>query len=156
MARLIATVENLDEATVHQMPGEGEWSAIETLAHVAELVPFWAQRARQIADGTLGERPYERTPEENAQRGAAVAEHGRDSLPAMVTRLRSSAAEAAAMLREIPDDRWAQTGHYQPGSPGQTVSEIVAQRIIGHVQAHTRQAAEAARQFPAPHSQNPA
>ena len=32
MAKLIATVETLDDTTVHQVPGEGEWSAIETLA----------------------------------------------------------------------------------------------------------------------------
>ena len=138
MAKLRARVENLDEGTVHQLPGEGEWSAIETLAHVAELVPFWAQRARQIAHGTLGDRPYERTPEEYARRNAAVAEHGRDSLPAMVRRLQSSAADAAAILREIPDQGWTQSAHYEPGSASQTVSEIVAQRIIEHVQAHTR------------------
>jgi hypothetical protein len=38
-------------------PGRGNRaptaSAMETLAHVAELVPFWAHRARQVAEGTL-------------------------------------------------------------------------------------------------------
>src|SRR5579859_5417480 len=126
MAKLIATVEHLDEATVHQMPGEGEWSAMETLAHVAELVPFWAQRARQIADGTFGNQPYQRTAAENAQRSAAISAHGRDSLPEMVNRLRSSAGDAAATLRAIPEDRWAQTAHFQPDSAGETVSEMVA------------------------------
>ena len=113
--------------------------------HVAELVPFLAQRARQIADGTLGDRPYERTPEESAQRNSAVAEHGRDSLAAMVHRLQSSATDAAAILRQIPDERWGKTAHYEPGSASQTVSEIVTQRIVEHVQAHTQQAAQAAR-----------
>jgi uncharacterized damage-inducible protein DinB len=145
MAKLIATVETLDETTVHQTPGEGEWSAIETLAHVAESVPFWAQRARQIANGTLGDQPFERTPEESAQRTAAIAEHGRDSLAAMVRRLQSSATDSAAILREIPDQSWGKTAHYEPGSTNQTVSEIVTQRIVRHVQAHTRQAAQAAR-----------
>jgi uncharacterized damage-inducible protein DinB len=145
MAKLIATVENLDEVTVQQLPGEGEWSAIETLAHVAESVPFWAQRAGQIADGTLGDRPYERSPEESSQRNAAIAEHGRDGLAVMVRRLQSSATDATAILRQIPDQGWGKTAHYEPGSESQTVSEIVTQRIVRHVQAHTRQAAQAAR-----------
>jgi len=145
MAKLIATVENLDEVTVQQLPGEGEWSAIETLAHVAELVPFWAQRAGQIADGTLGDRPYERSPEESSQRNAAIAEHGRDGLAVMVRRLQSSATDATPILRQIPDQGWGKTAHYEPGSESQTVSEIVTQRIVRHVQAHTRQAAQAAR-----------
>lgn len=114
MAKLIATVEHLDEETVHQMPGEGEWSAMETLAHVAELVPFWAQRARQVAEGTLGERPYERTPDEYALRNAAVADHGGDRLSAMLAWLHASASEAAEILRAIPDEGWAQSAYAGP------------------------------------------
>jgi hypothetical protein len=102
MAQLITTVECLDEATVHQLPGEGEWSAMETLTHVAELRPFWAHRARQVAGGTLGDRPHDRSPDEYALRNAAVADHGGDSPQGMVGWLRSSANEAARFCGRFP------------------------------------------------------
>jgi uncharacterized damage-inducible protein DinB len=147
MAKLIATIEGLDEATVHHLPGEGEWSAIETLAHVAELVPFWAHRARQVAEGTLGDRPYGRNPDEYALRNAAVADHGSDSLPTIIAWLRSGGQEAAAILRAIPDRGWARSALYESEQPVRhTVSDLVEQRILSHVQAHTEQAARAARQ----------
>ena len=145
-ARLIATVEGLDEATLHRMPGEGEWSAIETLAHVAEMALFWAQRAQQVASGAFANQGYDRTDDESAQRTAAVADHGQDSLAAMVAWLRSSATQAAQILRAIPDEGWTQSAFWGPQRERQTVSQLVEQRILNHVEAHIQQASDAAHQ----------
>jgi uncharacterized damage-inducible protein DinB len=146
MGRLIATVDGLDEATLHRMPGEGEWSAIETLAHVAEMVPFWAHRARQVASGEFADRAYGRSPEEYELRNAAIADHGHDSLAAMVAWLQSSAKQAADTLRGISDEGWMQSALYGSEQVRHTVSQLVEERIIDHVEAHIHQAAEAAQQ----------
>jgi hypothetical protein len=108
-------------------------------------MPFWAHRARQVADGEFAERPYDRSPEENALRAAAVADHGGDSQRDMLARLRTSTAEAAATLRSIPDAGWDRTAHWAAERVDQSVSVLVDQRIIAHVEAHTRQAAAAAQ-----------
>jgi hypothetical protein len=148
VARLTRGVEDLIAAAemvgadLYQAPGKGEWSAMQNLAHVAELVPFWAQRARDVALGRV-ER-FGRTPEEWDQRAEAVAAHGNDDLPIMLSSLRAALADGVAALREIPDDAWSCSAELEAGGQRLTVAELVDWRLNGHVEAHVRQATEAA------------
>jgi hypothetical protein len=123
-AKLVTTVQSLDEVTVHQLPGEGEWSDRDGDAGPrGRAGALLAHRARQVAEGTLGARPYDRSPHEYALRNAAVADHGGDSLPGMVGWLRSSAIEAAEVLRAIPDNpikRWDRSALYASHQVRQT------------------------------------
>ena len=144
MADLLRTVEGVGEAAVHKLPREGEWSAMQTLAHVAEMVPFWAKRVADIAAQRRGQPTYDRTPAEYAQRNAAIVEHGQDTLEQMLQRLRASLAEGAALLRSIPDEGWSRTARHGELGVDHSVSDIVQNNIVGHVQAHARQTAEAA------------
>jgi DinB superfamily len=130
--------------SLYQTPGEGEWSAMQNLAHVAEFVPFWAVRARDFAIGRLGEQPFGRTPEEWDQRAAAVTEHANASLESMIDQVKEGLATAVAALRDIPEDGWIRTGVLEPDAPRQSVAELVELRVLGHVESHVRQAAEAA------------
>jgi hypothetical protein len=150
MMSLVHTVEGLGEAAVHRLPREGEWSAMQTLAHVAEIVPFWAKRARDVAEQRRGDESYDRTPAEYELRNAAVAEHGSDSLDTMLARLRAALAEGVSILRAIPEEGWARTAVSRSEQAVQSVAEIVEARIIRHVEAHAQQAAEAARASDAP------
>jgi hypothetical protein len=129
---------------VYQIPGEGEWSAMQNLAHVAEFVPFWAVRARDFAIGRLGEQPFGRTPEEWDQRALAVSEHANASLESMIDKVKGGLATAVEALRNIPEDGWNRTGVLEPDTPPLSVAELVELRILGHVESHVRQAAEAA------------
>jgi DinB superfamily len=139
---LIARAEAVGVDLYH-VPAEGEWSAMQNLAHVAELVPFWSRRARDVALGRA-ER-FGRTPEEWDQRAEAVASHGRDALPAMLSSLRAALRDGVAALREIPDDAWSRSAELEAGGQRLTVAELVELRLTGHVEAHLRQATDAAR-----------
>jgi DinB superfamily len=140
--QLITSARLLGQELYHR-PGEREWSAMENLAHVAEFVPFWAVRARDFALGRLRDEPFGRAPEEWDQRAAAVAAHGNDSLEPMVDRLKAGLTTAVAALRSIPDDRWSVVGSLEVNGPRQSVAELVEERVLSHVEAHVRQAADA-------------
>jgi hypothetical protein len=139
---LIAAAEAVG-ADLYRAPDEGEWSAMENLAHVVELVPFWTQRARDVALGRV-ER-FGRTPEEWDQRAEAVAAHAKDDLPSMLSSLRSALTIGIDALREIPDDAWSRAAELEAGGQRLTVAELVELRLTGHVEAHVRQATDAAR-----------
>jgi len=140
---LISAVESLD-TELFATPSDGEWSAMQNLAHVAELVPFWSQRARDVALGRV-ER-FGRTPQEWDQRAEAVAAHGNDDLPTMLSSLRSALTTGVGALREIPDEAWSRSAELEAGGQRLTIAELVELRLTGHVEAHVRQASEAARQ----------
>ena len=147
--RLERAVEALIRATeslgpeLYQLPGDGEWSAMQNLAHVTELVPFWSQRVREVADGLRADRPFGRSPEEWDQRSAAVQDHAADDLQTMIASLRSALTTATVALRAIPEDGWTRSSELEPGEPRQTAADIFEQRIVGHVEAHLRQATDA-------------
>ena len=143
MDRLIESVATLGSDRLYELPGEGEWSAMQTLAHVAEFVPFWAARALEFANGRLGDRPFDRTPDEWSSRSAAVAQHGSDALTTMLARLQSSRDEAVATLRAIPDAAWTRLATDDNGEQHELAAWI-ARRLLGHVESHVRQAVVAA------------
>jgi uncharacterized damage-inducible protein DinB len=143
MRELISTIQTLGADRLHQLPGEGEWSSMQTLAHVAEMAPFWAERLRDVALGHVSDRAFGRTPEEWAQRSAAVEEHGADALDAMLQRLEASTTRAVEAVRAIPDSAWNLSASIDDG-PRLTLTEWADQRLLGHVQIHLRQATDAA------------
>lgn len=133
---LLERLEGLDGDAVYQEPGEGEWSVMKALAHVAEILPYWAGQARDVAEGDA-KQPFGRT-HEDPDRIAAVEEHARDPLDEVLPRLRSGLAEAAATLRAIPADGWTRTGrHARRGE--MTVAQIVDLFLIEHVDEHAKQ-----------------
>jgi hypothetical protein len=146
-----ATADLLDASAafaprLHDAPTEGEWSAMQNLAHVAEFVPFWSQRVRDFALGSLGERMFGRTPEEWDQRSDAVEQHAADALASAQQRVRDGAALAARALREVPDAAWDRTVQLEDGGQFFTLQQVVEQRVIGHLRSHIRQASDAAGQ----------
>ena len=133
---LLQRLEGLEGDAVYQEPGEGEWSVMKALAHVAEILPYWSRQAQAVAEGEGGQ-PFGRT-HEDPDRIAAVEEHAHDSLDEVLHRLRAGLGEATATLRAIPPDGWARTGrHSRRGE--MTVEEIVDLFLIEHVEEHAGQ-----------------
>ena len=62
----------------------------------------------------------------------------------MIDSVKAGLATAVEALREIPEDGWSRTGVLEPDAPRQSVAELIEQRVLGHVESHVRQAAEAA------------
>jgi hypothetical protein len=51
-------------ARLRTAPGEHEWSAMQTLGHVTEMIPYWLNHCR-----TLGRSPPPSAPSEASTRG---------------------------------------------------------------------------------------
>jgi uncharacterized damage-inducible protein DinB len=137
--QLLDDVRNLPDEALYRDPPDGEWSVMRNLAHVAEMLPYWAHQAEAIARAP-GE-PFGRT-HDDPQRIGAIEEHSDDVLEETVTRIEASAAECLEVLRALPPDAWSKAGEH-PSRGTMTVEQMVDAFIVGHVAAHVRQVEEA-------------
>src|SRR5215471_5530274 len=105
--QLLAEIESHPSEVLYREPTPGDWPVMSTLAHLAELLPFWAHEGAGLA----------KSPGKQVGRGlddprrvGPIEEHGRDSLEAMVPRVRAGLAECVATLRAIPSEVWQTRG----------------------------------------------
>lgn len=138
---LIETVESLPSEVLYREPEPGEWPVMSTLAHVVELMPYWAHQGAEVARRARNDQPFGRT-HDDADRIGAVTQHGRDSLDSMLPQLRSALDECVSTLRGIPAEGWQRTAHH--ANRGEmSVEMIVDQFLVEHVEEHLRQAESA-------------
>src|SRR5437868_2415702 len=97
--RLLAEVERLPADVLYRETSAGEWPVMSTLAHVAEILPYWAHQAESIARSPGA--PFGRTAEDPG-RIAAVDQHSRDALEAIVARIRASWTNQCARCAPSP------------------------------------------------------
>lgn len=133
--QLLEEVERLPSAVLYREPQPGEWPIMSTLAHLEELLPYWAHVAAQVA--AAPGQPLGRT-HDDPRRVGAIAEHGRDSLDAIVPRIRLALTESVATLRAIPSDAWGRTGqHARRGT--MSVADVVDDFLVKHAEEHAAQ-----------------
>ena len=127
--------------TLRESPAQGEWNAIQILAHVAEFVPFWAKQARLLAERDDGGAAFGRStvnPEEDPERLAAVERYGSYARGAVIDVLERGLAQAREDIHSIQPDRWSRTGRHADGTV-RTVAQVVDELIIDHLAAHSHQ-----------------
>jgi hypothetical protein len=136
--QLVDTAESLPAQVLYAEPEPNEWPVMSILAHVVELMPYWAKQALEVSRRPADSQPFGRT-HDDPDRIGAVQQHGRDSLDSMLPRVRVACAEAVDLLRQIPSDRWSRTArHANRGD--MTVEQIVDQFLVSHVEEHLSQA----------------
>jgi uncharacterized damage-inducible protein DinB len=133
--QLIQDIERLPADVLYREPRPGEWPVMSTLAHLQELLPYWAHQAEGVISAP--DQPFGRT-HDDPQRIGAVAEHGRDSLDAIVPRLRASLDECVTTLRSLPHEGWTRVGH-SPSRGTMTVEQIVDAFLVRHAEEHAAQ-----------------
>ncbi len=145
---ILAHVRAVPPEALQRRTQEGEWTAMELLAHVAEILPYWARQARDVSeragDGELFGRSTV-NPEEDPGRLAAITGHGGDQLTTIESLLQTGLTQAIADLRAIHHERWDRNGTQANGQVT-TVAQIVEQRLIGHLQSHAEQLARILQQ----------
>ena len=47
--RLVSEIEQLPSEVLYREPEPGEWPVMSTLAHLEELLPYWAREAADLA-----------------------------------------------------------------------------------------------------------
>jgi DinB family protein len=120
---------------------EADWGPKETLAHVAEMVPFWLAQIEFV----LGGEPATAVPFGRVATDPARLERiGRDRhLPAaeLLAAIDRSVVATAARLRELSPADGARRGlHVRLGE--MTVEGIVERFLAGHLEEHDRQLRE--------------
>lgn len=135
--RLLGEVGGLAHEALYREPGSGEWSVTKVLAHLAELLPYWARQAEAVAARDQNDQPFGRT-HEDPDRIAAVEEHGQDSLETTVVRVQAGLEVATATLRRIPAEKWTRTGRHERRGE-MSVEQIVDDFLVQHAEEHVAQ-----------------
>ncbi|HEX8969793.1 MAG TPA: DinB family protein [Chloroflexota bacterium] len=132
---ILERVEGLSGDVLYREPTPGEWPVMSTLAHLSELLPYWAQQAEDVArsPGMVFGRSLA-----DAGRVGAIEQHGHDALDVVVPRVRAALEQCVATLRRIPAEAWTSSGqHIARGS--MSVEQIVDTFLVNHVEEHAAQ-----------------
>jgi uncharacterized damage-inducible protein DinB len=133
--QLIQEIQQMPPNVLYQAPEAGEWPVMSTLAHVSELMPYWAHQAEAIAQspGVRFGRQHD-----DPRRIGAVADHGQDSLDSMVPRLRAGLDECVKTLRALPAEAWTRAGQH-PSRGSMTAELVISTFVADHIEEHTAQ-----------------
>lgn len=115
-------------------PGENEWSAMQTVGHVAEMIPYWLSHCRTIIAAT-GEPPrFGRTLD--APERLAGVERGAAGTPDEFLRLLNDEVQAAAKaIRHMPAAERGRKGiHLRRGE--MSVADVIEIFIVAHAEEH--------------------
>jgi uncharacterized damage-inducible protein DinB len=136
--QLIDTAETLPSNVLYAEPEPNEWPVMSILAHVVELMPYWARQALEVSRRSADSQPFGRT-HDDPDRIGAVQQHSGDSLDSMLPQVRAACSDAADLLRQIPEEGWTRTArHANRGD--MSVEQIVDQFLVHHVEEHLTQA----------------
>ena len=132
-------VEAAPPGRFNQSPREGEWSALETLTHLRDvIVHVYGLRIRRLL--------YEDAPvfadfdEEGYRRASLARGEAVTDLLAIVV---GEHEQLARLLETLPDADWAREGRHP--SLGVMSIEFLARRVGEHAEEHAAQIAEAAK-----------
>ena len=131
-------VEGAPPGRFGQSPREGEWSALETLTHLRDvIVHVYGLRIRRLL--------YEDAPvfadfDEEGYRRARLARG--EAVTDLLATVVAEHEQLARLLETLPDADWAREGHHP--SLGVMSIEFLARRVGEHAEEHAAQIAEAA------------
>jgi uncharacterized damage-inducible protein DinB len=132
---LLGEIERLPADVLYREPRAGEWPVMSTLAHLEELLPYWAHEADGVARSPG--KGFGRTHEDPRRLGA-IEQHGHDSLDAIVPRIRAALDECVTTLRGVPAEGWANIGTHPRRGPF-TAEQIIKTFVVEHAEEHAAQ-----------------
>lgn len=124
-------------------PGKEEWSAMQTLGHMTEMIPYWLSHCRVLIAAT-GEPPtFGRTPG-SPERLDGVARGAAAQPDELLGQLRDEVRAAAGAIRKLSPAERSKRGVLR-GKGEMTVAEVLESFIVGHAEEHLAQAQAALR-----------
>jgi hypothetical protein len=136
LARIIAATT--DTHWFHRL-GPEAWTAAEVCGHIAEMLPYWGAKARQIAAQpgmTFGR------DEDDAERIGGVRAGSAWSRHAAIERLRAAAHTAAGEIHALPAAGWHAIGNHSDRG-ATTVESLIETMLAQHLEAHVEQVRQA-------------
>ena len=125
-----------DDALTDPDPDSGErWDRGQVLAHVAEMLPYWAQQAELIAAGQQSE--FGRVSSD-PDRVAAIERDRREDPQRLLGRVDEGVAVVLALLERLDDRDLAAVGHHQTLGD-MTVGQMIDRFLVAHLEEHADQ-----------------
>jgi uncharacterized damage-inducible protein DinB len=125
----------LDPVKLYQRPAENEWTIMESLAHIVEFMPYWANEIEKLV-AAPGQN-FGRTMQ-HAGRLQAISEHGSDSLEQIRSSLPGSYIRLEQVLSTLNDSDLALTGHHARFGD-QTLEWYIEDFVTHHLSSHLEQ-----------------
>lgn len=124
-------------------PGEHEWSAMQALGHMAEMIPYWLHHCRVLIAATGNPPAFGRTPG-SPERLAGVA-HGAAADPdVLLSQLQKEVRAAASTIRTLSMAERSKRG-INPERGEVTVADVLESFIVSHAEEHLAQVQAALR-----------
>jgi uncharacterized damage-inducible protein DinB len=125
----------LSPEQLYQAPAENEWSVMQSLAHIVEIMPYWADEVAKLVKAP-GQKFGRVLTDENRLR--AIDEHGRDSLAEAQAALPGSYAHLQNVLAGLTDADLTRTGvHSRYGE--KSLEWFIQEFITDHLKNHITQ-----------------
>jgi hypothetical protein len=117
-------------------PGDNEWSAMQTLGHTVEMIPYWLSHCRTIIVANTPPN-FGRTMDDPER--LAGPERGQTTDPElMLGYLNEEVSAAASTIRQIPFEHLSKSGtHVRRGH--MTIADIIDAFIVSHAEEHLAQ-----------------
>lgn len=123
-------------ARLQAAPGESEWSALQTVGHTIEMIPYWLHHCANII--AASEPPTFGRSHDDPERLAAVALGATSGVDLLLTRLNEEVEKAVPAIRRFSASDRARKGlHVRRGE--MSVGDILEQFIIAHAEEHLAQ-----------------
>jgi len=144
--RILASGEEVERGVEAVTPGkhgvsprEGEWSVVETLIHLRNVVVMvHGLRIRRLL---YEEAPVFADYDEPAHRRATMGR--RPAVDHLVRMIVAEHRQIAGLLAELPDDQWSRTGRHP--DLGEMSIEFLARRVAEHAEEQARQILDVGR-----------
>jgi hypothetical protein len=132
-----ALLRRPDVAARVRAAGPDEWSAVQVIGHVIELVSYWLGQIQILADAT-GEPPHFGRGLDDSDRLEAVARGAATDPAALLAQLHDTLRAGAAAIRAMTPAQRARHGvHSRRGD--ETVAEFIEALVVSHVEGHLAQ-----------------
>ena len=133
--RASAVLLSGDDLTDPDAESGERWDRGQALAHVAEMLPYWAQQAELVAAGRQTEFGRVKS---DPDRVAAIERDRREDPARLLARVDEGVAVVLALLERLDDRALAATGHHQTLGD-MTVGQLIDRFLVAHLEEHADQ-----------------
>ena len=128
----------LEPGQLYTAPAENEWTIMQSLAHIVEIMPYWANEIDQLVKAPGQKFGRVMTDEKRLQ---AIADHGQDELREAQAALPGSYARLQEVLAGLTDADLTKTGvHSKYGE--KPLEWHIREFVTDHLRNHLTQLEE--------------
>ena len=137
---VLSAVKGVSEAEAHQIPEPGEWTVVQSLAHITEFQSFWVTKAVLITQ--VDDPQITRTALENDVRLAAVTDRSQDGLASLIQQMNSANNQVVDAVAAMDTATLDWPGHREGNL--MTAADVI-RYTADHVRIHADQIIETLR-----------